>query len=116
MKQFTAVAMFDTMDQALEVGRVLRAEGYSTWILSVIDPYSRTVWMDVWCPCDAENYNDPRFGEAWKAVNAIIEPLGGFTDEAGLVGEGELPREEAYPYRYDYSRHRWVLPDRQYRH
>jgi hypothetical protein len=24
------VAMFDTMDQALEVGRVLRAEGYST--------------------------------------------------------------------------------------
>jgi hypothetical protein len=72
--------------------------------------------MDVWCPCDAENYNDPRFGEAWKAVNAIIEPLGGFTDEAGLVGEGELPREEAYPYRYDYSRHRWVLPDRQYRH
>src|SRR5262245_61397735 len=104
------------MDHALEAERVFRVEGYSTWILSDIDDYSRTVFMDVWRPCDAENYDDPRFGEAWKEINAIVDRLGGFNDEAGLVNDGELPRDEAYPSKYDYTQHRWVLPDRQYRH
>jgi hypothetical protein len=110
MKQFTLLAMFDNLDQAMEAERVLRAEGYSTWILADIDDYSRTVWMDVWCPCDAENYKDPRFDLAWKKLDAIVSRLGGFDDEAGLVDEGELPREAAFEYEVDPVTRKYLFP------
>jgi hypothetical protein len=97
MKQFTALALFDNLDQALEVERVLRAEGYSTQILDDVDDYSRTVGWTFGARVTHPGCEDPRFGQAWKAVEAIIESLGGFNDEAGLVNEGELPRKLAYP-------------------
>jgi hypothetical protein len=96
MKVFTSLAMFDSLGEALDAEKELRAAGYGTCILDDIDDYSRTVWVDVWRPCEADNHRDPRFGAAWKRLDAIVGPFGGSTDEAGLVDHYE-PRDLAFP-------------------
>ena len=96
MKQFTAVVMFDTWDEATSATQALRAAGYGTQILDDVDLYSRATWMDVWRPSEARGFDDPRFDLEIKQLDSILNPLGGLSDDFGLV-EDYQRRELLYP-------------------
>jgi hypothetical protein len=129
MKQFTALVIFDTWDEAVSAERALNAAGYSTQILGdiAVPGYGlppRTTWMDVWRPseakqvwCDGKNKVDPRFDLEVRQLDAIVEPLGGFVDQLqgyGLV-EYRQPRDEAYPVTWT-QEEGYTCPRAEYRH
>jgi hypothetical protein len=100
MKQFTAVVIFGTWDKATSATQALYAAGYGTQILDDVDLYSPATWMDVWRPSEAGGFDDPRFDLEIKQLDAILKPLGGFSDDFCLV-EDYQPRESFYPATMD---------------
>jgi len=78
---FVMEILFENLDDALVARRELIAAGYEFEIRPEVDPYSRTIFTEVYRSSRA----GPDEDELWNQLQAIVEPFGGTVDNGGLI-------------------------------